>query len=126
MNAAAPMAVTCSGGRGEPGSRASQPTTRIRRSVVHASGGPSGTVVLTNVQQVQFGDKTVTLRDTSADTTLARSLLDLFEQPASFANGAMLVNCGLEMPRGGCNEKTGEVFLRSREDFGTQRVQTGQ
>ena len=59
-------------------------------AVTTISGGPSGTVVLTNVQQVQFGDKTVTLRDTSADTTLARSLLDLFEQPASFANGAML------------------------------------
>jgi hypothetical protein len=44
----------------------------------------------------------------------------------ALANGAMLVNCGMEMPQGGCNEKTGEVFLQSREDFGTQRVQTAQ
>jgi hypothetical protein len=44
----------------------------------------------------------------------------------ALANGAMLVNCGLQMPAGGCNDKTGQVFLQSRDDFGTQRVQTAQ
>jgi flagellar hook-associated protein 1 FlgK len=54
------------------------------------SGGPSGTIVLTGVQQVQFSDKTVTLRDTSANSTLALSLIDMFERPVTFPNAAML------------------------------------
>ena len=27
-------------------------------------------------------------------------------------NGTPLVNCGMEMPAGGCNAETGEAFLR--------------
>ena len=44
----------------------------------------------------------------------------------AMASGARLIKCGAAMPAGGCNEKTGEVFLQSRDGFGTQRVQAPQ
>lgn len=44
----------------------------------------------------------------------------------ALANGALLVNCGMALPAGGCNAQTGQVFLQSRDSFGTQRVQTAQ
>jgi hypothetical protein len=44
----------------------------------------------------------------------------------AMASGARLIKCGMSVPAGGCNEKTGEVFLQSREGFGTQRVQSPQ
>jgi hypothetical protein len=44
----------------------------------------------------------------------------------AMASGARLIKCGMSVPPGGCDEKTGEVFLQSREGFGTQRVQSPQ
>jgi len=41
----------------------------------------------------------------------------------AMANGARLIKCGTAIPAGGCTDKTGEVFLQSRDAFGTQRVQ---
>jgi hypothetical protein len=41
----------------------------------------------------------------------------------AMASGARLIKCGMAIPAGGCTEKTGEVFLQSRDAFGTQRVQ---
>jgi hypothetical protein len=41
----------------------------------------------------------------------------------AMASGARLIKCGMAIPAGGCTDKTGEVFLQSREGFGTQRVQ---
>lgn len=59
-------------------------------STTTISGGPSGTIVLTNVQDVQFSDKVVQLRDTSANGSVALSLVDMFENPVTFPNSAML------------------------------------
>ena len=42
----------------------------------------------------------------------------------ALAVGGQLIACGGEVPKGGCNEKTGHLYLQSREGFGTQRVQT--
>jgi Family of unknown function (DUF6152) len=44
----------------------------------------------------------------------------------AMASGARLIKCGMSVPAGGCNDKTGEVYLQSREGFGTQRVQSPQ
>ncbi len=44
----------------------------------------------------------------------------------ALASGAELIKCGDKMPAGGCNEKTGTVYAQSRENFGTQRLQTTQ
>jgi hypothetical protein len=41
----------------------------------------------------------------------------------AMASGARLIKCGMAIPAGGCTDKTGEVFLQSRDGFGTQRVQ---
>ena len=41
----------------------------------------------------------------------------------AMASGARLIKCGMAIPTGGCTDKTGEVFLQSRDGFGTQRVQ---
>ncbi len=41
----------------------------------------------------------------------------------AMASGARLIKCGMTIPAGGCTDKTGEVFLQSRDGFGTQRVQ---
>lgn len=41
----------------------------------------------------------------------------------AMASGARLIKCGTAIPTGGCTDKTGEVFLQSRDGFGTQRVQ---
>ena len=41
----------------------------------------------------------------------------------AMASGARLIKCGMTIPTGGCTDKTGEVFLQSRDGFGTQRVQ---
>jgi hypothetical protein len=41
----------------------------------------------------------------------------------AMASGARLIKCGMAIPPGGCTDKTGEVFLQSRDAFGTQRVQ---
>jgi hypothetical protein len=41
----------------------------------------------------------------------------------AMASGARLIKCGMAIPAGGCTEKTGEIFLQSRDGFGTQRVQ---
>jgi hypothetical protein len=41
----------------------------------------------------------------------------------AMASGARLIKCGMAFPTGGCTDKTGEVFLQSRDGFGTQRVQ---
>jgi len=43
----------------------------------------------------------------------------------ALATGGQLVACGAAVPKGGCNEKTGHLYLTSRDGgFGTQRVQT--
>ncbi len=44
----------------------------------------------------------------------------------AMASGARLIKCGMAIPAGGCDDKTGEVFLQSRDGFGTQRVQSPQ
>jgi hypothetical protein len=44
----------------------------------------------------------------------------------AMASGARLVKCGTTMPPGGCTDKTGDVFLQSRDVLGTQRVQSSQ
>ena len=41
----------------------------------------------------------------------------------AMASGARLIKCGAAIPNGGCTDKTGEIFLQSRDGFGTQRVQ---
>ena len=41
----------------------------------------------------------------------------------AMASGARLIKCGTAIPAGGCTDKTGEVFLQSRDGFGTQRAQ---
>ena len=38
----------------------------------------------------------------------------------AMASGARLIKCGTAIPAGGCTDKTGEVFLQSRDGFGTQ------
>jgi hypothetical protein len=42
----------------------------------------------------------------------------------AMASGARLIKCGEAVPAGGCNDKTGQVFLQSRDVVGTQRVQS--
>jgi hypothetical protein len=44
----------------------------------------------------------------------------------AMASGARLIKCGESVPAGGCNDKTGQVFLQSRDALGTQRVQSAQ
>jgi hypothetical protein len=44
----------------------------------------------------------------------------------AMASGARLIKCGDAIPAGGCTEKTGQVFLQSRDVLGTQRVQSPQ
>ena len=44
----------------------------------------------------------------------------------AMASGARLISCGTAVPAGGCNDKTGQVFLQSRDAIGTQRVQRPQ
>ena len=44
----------------------------------------------------------------------------------AMASGARLIKCGMAIPAGGCTDKSGEVFLQSRDAFGTQRVQSAQ
>jgi len=64
------------------------PATRIARLGVTPDNFPEGTIITVKLNPLRNG-KTF----------------------GAMPNGAALVNCGMTMPEGGCNEETGTVYL---------------
>jgi hypothetical protein len=64
----------------------------------------------------QIAKQGVTVKDFPIGTVLTVSLNPLRDgRPfGAMATGAVVIKCGAEIPKGGCNKDTGKIFLESR------------
>ena len=90
--------------------------------------GPDGKVVVWGIElgpAATIAQQGVTVEAFQPGTLITVTLNPLRNGKnfGAMASGARLIKCGMTIPTGGCTDKTGEVFLQSRDGFGTQRVQ---
>ncbi|MEO8466312.1 MAG: DUF6152 family protein [Gammaproteobacteria bacterium] len=90
--------------------------------------GPDGKVVLWGIElgpAATIAQQGVTVEAFQPGTVITVTLNPLRNGKnfGAMASGARLIKCGMAIPTGGCTDKTGEIFLQSRDGFGTQRVQ---
>ncbi len=81
--------------------------------------GPDGKPLVWGVETgpaATIAKQGVTVKSFPLGTVLTVTLNPLRDgRPfGALASGAQLVKCGMEVPKGGCNEKTGQVLLTSR------------
>ncbi len=90
--------------------------------------GPDGKAILWGIElgpAATIAQQGVTVEAFQPGTVITVTLNPLRNGKnfGAMASGARLIKCGMAIPTGGCTDKTGEIFLQSRDGFGTQRVQ---